>query len=151
MEKSMEQNKYGHRKMVVWQNCDRLSIMVYRMVKKIPNWNYKIIRQIEAAMDSVGSNFVEGYYSGQIPEYLRFLRYGKRSLGEVQERVRRCFLRGYFKSFEYDEFDDLSIKTMYLFDRLIYALEKKIKQGKRASEGIRGQKKRKMIDKAMRV
>jgi len=64
MEKSMEQNKYGHRKMVVWQNCDRLSIMVYRMVKKIPNWNYKIIRQIEAAMDSVGSNFVEGYYSG---------------------------------------------------------------------------------------
>jgi len=117
-------NRHGHRKMRVWQNLDILAPIVNRLVKKIPRSNYKLTRQIYDAMDSSGSNFVEGYYSGSIPEYLRFVRYGKRSLGEVQERIRRCFQRGYFHQDDYFEFDDLAIKTMYLFDRLIYSLKK---------------------------
>jgi len=135
-------NNYGHRKMRVWQNIDRLSLLVYGLVRKIPRSNYKLIRQIESAMDSVGANFVEGYYAGSILEYLRFCRYGKRSLGELQERLRRCYFRQYFRNQEYHEFDDLAIKTMYLFDRLIYALEKKAEEGVRRpqkwAEGKKG-------------
>ena len=119
-------NEHGHRKMRVWQNVDTLNPLVNNLVKKIPRSNYKLIRQIYDAMDSVGSNFVEGYYSGSILEYLRFLRYGKRSLAEVQERIRRCYQRRYFQEKEYLEFEDLAIKTMYLFDHLIRSLEKKI-------------------------
>ena len=122
---------HGHRKMVVWQNIDRLAPMVNELANKIPGSDYKLIRQIHSAMDSVGANFVEGYYSGSIPEYLRFIRYGKRSLGEVQERIRRCYQRGYFDRGKYLDFDDLSIKTMYLFDRLIFSLEKKGAEGRR--------------------
>jgi four helix bundle protein len=122
----MNNKPHGHRKMRVWQNIDRLGPIVNRLVKKIPRANFKLIRQIYDAYDSSGSNFVEGYYSGYIPEYIRFARYGKRSLGEVQERIRRCFQRGYFSNDEHFEFEDLAIKTMYLFDRLIASLEKKV-------------------------
>lgn len=119
-------SEYGHRKMRVWQNVDRLGPMVNRLLAKVPRAQYKLIRQIYDALDSVGTNFVEGYYSGSIPEYLRFIRYGKRSLAEVQERLRRCFQRGCFSADEHFEFEDLSIKTMYLFDRLICSLGKKL-------------------------
>lgn len=134
----MAEEKYGHRKMVVWQNIDQLCPIVNRLVDKIPKWHYKLAQQIEAAIDSVGSNFVEGYYCGSILDYLRFLRYAKRSLAEVQERVRRSYLRDYFQQHDYLIFDDLAIRTMYLFDRLIYALDKKAR-GKKAAEGIRRQ------------
>ena len=122
----MERKVYGHRKMRVWQNIDRLCVIVYRLVKKIPRSQYKLINQINSAMDSVGSNFVEGYYAGSIPEYLRFLRYSRRSLAEVQDRIRRCYQREYFSKNEHFEFDDLAIKTFYLFVRLIDSLEKKL-------------------------
>ena len=121
----MERGNYGHRKMRVWQNIDKLSVMVDNLVKKIPRAQFKLIGQINAAMDSTGSNFVEGYYSSSIPEYLRFLYYSKRSLAEVEQRIRRCYQRGYFFSQEYLEFDDLCIKTFYLTDRLIHSLKKK--------------------------
>ena len=82
--------KYGHNKMVIYRNIDQIDLMVQRnILPKIPKYKFKLIKQIDDASDSVGSNFVEGYYSGSIPEYLRFLRYSKRSLGEVQERVKR--------------------------------------------------------------
>jgi len=121
----METGNKGHRKMVVWQNIDKVSFLVNQLIKKIPYTQLRLIKQIISAMDSAGSNFVEGYYSSTIPEYLRFLHYSKRSLAEVQERIRRCFQRNYFSKTEYLEFDDWAIKTLYLFDRLIFSLTKK--------------------------
>jgi four helix bundle protein len=88
---------YGHRKMVVWQNIDRIDILVQDILKRIPRTEFKLRSQIDNASDSVGANFVEGYYSGSLAEYLRFLRYSKRSLAELQERVRRTWRKGYVK------------------------------------------------------
>jgi four helix bundle protein len=68
---------------------------------------------------------VEGYYSGALGEYIRFVKYAKRSLGELQERIRRVLRKGYIGQNEYAEFDDLAIKTMYLIDRLLKSLENK--------------------------
>lgn len=98
-------------------------------IKENPYHEFETCRQIDTASDSVGANFVEGYYSGSIPEYLRFLRYGKRSLGELHERVRRTLRKGYIGEEEFSQFADLAIRTMYLFDRLIRALS--LKYGKR--------------------
>jgi len=109
--------------MVVWQNIDKLDAMVQEIIKKIPKTKFKLIAQIDDASDSVGANFVEGYYSGSLAEYLRFLRYSKRSLGELQERIRRVLRKGYIIQEEYNEFDDLSTRTMYLLDRLMHSLQ----------------------------
>jgi len=115
----------GHEKMIVWQNMDNLDIMVQKILKKIPRYEMKMRSQIDNASDSVGANFVEGYYSGSIREYMRFLRYSKRSLGELRERVRRVKRKGYVVNGLYDEFDDCAIKTMYLIDRLMKSLHAK--------------------------
>ncbi|UCD04948.1 MAG: four helix bundle protein [candidate division WOR-3 bacterium] len=115
----------GHEKMVVWQNIDRLDIMVQKILKYIPKNQYKMRSQIDSASDSIGANFVEGYYSGALGEYIRFLYYSKRSLGELKERVRRVRRKGYIEDDVYSDFDDLSIRTMYLLDRLIGSLKNK--------------------------
>lgn len=78
-------NNYAHKKMIVWQSIDELDIIVQNILKLIPKNEFKLRSQIDNASDSVGANFVEGYYSGYIAEYLRFLRMSKRSNGELQE------------------------------------------------------------------
>jgi four helix bundle protein len=125
--KQESNKKYGHTKMIIYQNIDEIDMMVQReILPKTPRYNYKLRRQIDDASDSVGSNFVEGYYSGSIPEYLRFLRYSKRSVGELQERVRRCLRKKYIMADLYSRFEELVNKTMYLFNRLMTKLEEKL-------------------------
>ena len=111
--------------MIVWQNMDKLDILVQKILEKIPIYSFKMKSQIDNASDSTGANFVEDYYSGSLAEYLRFLRYSKRSLGELRERVRRVKRKGYIIDGVYDEFNDCAIKTMYLLDRLILSLRNK--------------------------
>ncbi len=117
--------RVGHERMIVWQNIDKLDILIQKILKKIPRYEFKMKSQINNASDSIGANFVEGYYSGSLAEYLRFLRYSKRSLGELRERVRRVKRKGYMEDGTYEKFTDCAIKTMYLLDRLILSLRKK--------------------------
>ena len=117
----------SHVKMIIYQNIDKIDMIVQRKIlPKIPKYNKILREQIDSASDSIGANFVEGYYSGSIREYLRFLNYSKRSLGELQERVRRCLRKNYIDIILYKEFEDLVNQTMYLFNRLMKALEKKL-------------------------
>ena len=117
----------GHTNMVIYRNIDAVDIIVQQeILPKIPKYNRIIKEQIDSASDSVGANFVEGYYSGSIKEYLRFLNYSKRSLGELQERVRRCLRKKYLDDTLYKKFEDLVNQTMYLFSRLMKALEAKL-------------------------
>lgn len=115
----------GYKKMIVWQSIDELDMIVQSVLKKIPKNEFKIRSQIDNASASVGANFVEGYYSGFLPEYIRFLTYSRRSLGELQERVRRVLRKGYIVEIEYGKFDERACKTMYLLNRLIYSLKDK--------------------------
>ena len=126
--------------MIVWQSIDELDILVQDILCNVPRNEFKMRSQIDNASASVGANFVEGYYSGFLPEYIRFLTYSRRSLGELQERVRRVLRKGYinerhllptdltapvFFELKYSEFDERACKTMYLLNRLIYSLEEK--------------------------
>ena len=123
----MEKLKYGHEKMVIYQNIDRIDFMIQReILPQIPRYLIKTREQIDSASDSIGSNFVEGYYSGSIKEYLRFLRYARRSMGELKERVRRCLRKNYISLQLYNSFEALVNQTAYLFSRLMQSLEAKI-------------------------
>ncbi|MEO0136383.1 MAG: four helix bundle protein [candidate division WOR-3 bacterium] len=113
----------GHERMIVWQNIDRLDSYVQFLLKKLPKYEYKLKSQIDDASDSIGANFVEGYYSGSLSEYLRFLHYSRRSAGELKERIRRVLRKGYISEIEYERFNKLATGTMYLLDRLILSLK----------------------------
>lgn len=140
MDDAPRNKPFGHRQMIVWQNADRLDVLVQKILNKIPKHEFEMRAQIDSCSDSIGANFVEGYYSGSLGEYIRFCRYSKRSLGELQERMRRVLRKGYITQDEYTEFDDLAIKTMYLFDRLINSLEKKREGHKTQTESVKRNK-----------
>jgi four helix bundle protein len=115
----------GHKNMIVWQSIDELDMIVQKILKMLPSNEYKMRSQIDNASDSVGANFVEGYYSGFLSEYIKFLSYSRRSLGELQERIRRVLRKGYIDETEYEKFDERASKTMFLLNRLMYSLKKK--------------------------
>ena len=118
---------YGHKKMKVWQNADRLDFLVQQYLKRIPRHEARLREQIDSASGSVTANFAEGYYSGSLLEYIKFFRYSKRSCGELNEHIRRVNRKGCISDSEYAVFDQLASQTMYLFNRLLYALENKLK------------------------
>jgi len=126
------EKEYGHKKMKVWQNADRMDILVQNILRKIPRNEQRLREQIDSASGSVTANFVEGYYSGSLPEYIKFIRYSKRSCGELNEHVRRVYRKSYISESEFGFFDKLAGQTMFLLNRLTYALENKQKGGKNA-------------------
>jgi four helix bundle protein len=119
--------EYGHKKMKVWQNADKLDIFVQQFLRRIPRHEARLREQVDSSSGSITANFVEGYYSGSLPEYIKFIRYSKRSCGELNEHIRRVNRKGYILDNEYALFDQLAGRTMYLFNRLLYALENKLK------------------------
>ena len=122
-----EGSKFGHRKMIVWKNLDEIERLVRTQIfHHIPSNNFSLRDQIDRATSSCVANFIEGYYSGTLKEYLRFLGYSRRSLAELQDWVRRVYYKGLITKTLYDQFDDLAIRTMYLHSRLIYALRNKL-------------------------
>lgn len=122
----MENSEYGHKKMRVWQNLDRIEAMVQKdLLPHVPHNCFQLRDQIDRACSSSVANFIEGYYSGALKEYVRFLGYSKRSLAELQDWIRRIFHQSYISNDLYNEFDDLLIKTMFLTNRLINALKAK--------------------------
>lgn len=131
--------------MIVWQMADKLDVIVQEILCCIPKREFKLRSQINNASDSVGSNFVEGYYSGSLAEYIRFNRYGKRSLAELLERVRRTLRKGYILPILFERFEDCAIKTMYLFDRLIRSLENKLSKEKEESKQKKVEKGRRRL------
>jgi four helix bundle protein len=125
--KGVEGNNYGHRKMIVWQNLDAIEMMIQRKILPlIPKNQFNIIDQMDRACSSSVANFIEGFYSGSIKEYLRFLGYSRRSLAELQDWVRRGYIKQFIPENIYLDFDDLLLKTHYLINRLIFALKRKI-------------------------
>lgn len=122
---SKNNSHQNHEKMIVWQSADQLDIIVQKILRKIPKFEYKLKEQMDSASDSIGSNFVEGFYSGSINEYIKFCRYSRRSCGELQERVRRALRKNYVCQEEFERFNKRAIITGYLFDRLINSLQVK--------------------------
>jgi len=121
--KNKHQLNYGnHEKLIAWQMADKLDEIIQEILRAVLKNEFVIRRQLDSASDSVGANIVEGYYSGSIPEFIRFLRYARRSCGEVQERVARIKRKRLITDDLYETFKPQCIKTGYIIDRLISSL-----------------------------
>lgn len=71
-----------------WQLARQLTRKVYRMTKK-PRFarDYELKGQIQSAAGSSMHNIAEGFDSETNMEFIRFLRYAKRSCTEVQSEL----------------------------------------------------------------
>ena len=71
-----------------WQLARELTRKVYELTKK-PKFSrdFGLKRQIQEAAGSSMHNIAEGFDSETNPEFIRFLRYAKRSCTEVQSEL----------------------------------------------------------------
>ena len=88
-----------------WQLARELTQKVYRLTKK-PGFakDYGLKRQIQDAAGSSMHNIAEGFDSETNAEFIRFLRYAKRSCTEVQSELYVALDEEYIS---YNEFKDV--------------------------------------------
>ena len=82
------ESRPGGKDIEAWQLARELTRKVYRLTKK-PGFakDYGLKRQMQDAAGSSMHNIAEGFDSETNAEFMRFLRYAKRSCTEVQSKL----------------------------------------------------------------
>ena len=95
-----------------WQLARELTRKVYRLTKK-PRFtkDYGLKRQIQDADGSSMHNIAEGFDSETNAEFIRFLRYAKRSCTEVQSELYLAVDKEYISQNEFKDVYEQSRRT----------------------------------------
>jgi len=95
-----------------WQLARELTRKVYGLAKKpVFAKDYGLKKQIQNAAGSSMHNIAEGFDSETNPEFIRFLRYAKRSCTEVQSELYLALDEEYISSDEFQETFELAGRT----------------------------------------
>lgn len=108
-----------------WQLARELTHKVYQLTKK-PEFNkdFGLKNQIRAASGSSMHNIAEGFDAESNAEFIRFLRYAKRSCSEVQSELYVALDEGYLSEVEFNDTYDLAAKTRAAIRGFINYLKK---------------------------
>ena len=88
-----------------WQLARQLTQQVYKQTNKEPfSRDFGLKDQIQRASGSIMHNIAEGFDSESNAEFMRFLRYSKRSCSEVQSQLYVALDNNYITS---DEFNSI--------------------------------------------
>lgn len=118
-----------------WQLARELTRKVYSLTKK-PEFakDYGLKKQIQNAAGSSMHNIAEGFDAETNPEFIRFLRYAKRSCTEVQSELYLALDEKYISSNEFKETYELASRTRAAVRGFINYLKKFKQQNKVISE-----------------
>lgn len=95
-----------------WQLARELTRKVYKLAKKAQfAKDYTLKGQIQDAAGSAMHNVAEGFDSESNREFIRFLRYAKRSCTEVQSELYVALDEQYITSMEFQEVYDYAGRT----------------------------------------
>ena len=95
--------------------------------------DFELKRQIQAAAGSSMHNIAEGFDSGSNNEFMRFLRYAKRSCTEVQSQLYIALDQAYVSKVEFEKTYEMASETRATIHGFIsylssYEAEKKTSQ-----------------------
>jgi four helix bundle protein len=108
-----------------WQLARELSRMVYRLTRNaVFDKDFGLKRQIQQAAGSSMHNIAEGFDSETNSEFVRFLRYAKRSCSEVQSELYVALDEAYISKAEFDEAYEHARRTRAAIRGFINYLEK---------------------------
>ena len=95
-----------------WQLARELTRKVYDLTKK-PKFarDFGLKRQVQEAAGSSMHNIAEGFDSETNPEFVRFLRYAKRSCTEVQSELYVALDQQYITDVEFQDVYDHAGRT----------------------------------------
>jgi four helix bundle protein len=95
-----------------WQLARELTRKVYRLTKKLGfTKDHGLKRQIQDAAGSSMHNIAEGFDSETNAEFMRFLRYAKRSCTEVQSELYVALDEEYISANEFKDVYEQARKT----------------------------------------
>ena len=95
-----------------WQLARELTQKVYHLTKKTEfSRDFGLRGQIQDAAGSSMHNIAEGFDSETNPEFIRFLRYAKRSCTEVQSQLYVALDQQYIANAEFQEVYDHAGRT----------------------------------------
>ena len=108
-----------------WQLARELTQKVYHLTRK-PEFSkdFGLKNQIRDAAGSSMHNIAEGFDSESNAEFIRFLRYAKRSCTEVQSELYVALDEGYISSKEFNETYKLAGRTRAAIRGFINYLKK---------------------------
>jgi len=111
-----------------WQLARELTRKVYGLTKKTEfAHDFGLKRQIQNAAGSSMHNIAEGFDAETNPEFIRFLRYAKRSCTEVQSELYVALDQQYIMNAEFQDVYDHAGRTRAAirgFIRYLIAYEK---------------------------
>ncbi|HEX2959640.1 MAG TPA: four helix bundle protein [Chitinispirillaceae bacterium] len=95
-----------------WQSARELTHKIYALTKKTMfALDYGLKKQIQDAEGSTMHNIAEGFDSETNPEFIRFLRYAKRSCTEVQSELYVALDQQYITHAEFQDAYDHAGRT----------------------------------------
>jgi four helix bundle protein len=108
-----------------WRLARELTRKVYRLTKKTEfSKDYGLKRQIQEASGSSMHNIAEGFDSDTNAEFIRFLRYAKRSCTEVQSELYVALDEEYISAYEFKEVYEQAGRTRAAVHGFIKYLKK---------------------------
>lgn len=108
-----------------WQLARELTSKVYRLTKKTNfEKDYGLKRQIQEAAGSAMHNIAEGFDSETNAEFIRFLRYAKRSCTEVQSELYVALDEAYISKSEFEDVYEQARRTRAAIRGFINYLKK---------------------------
>lgn len=108
-----------------WQLARALTQMIYRLTRKAGfGKDLGLKRQIQQSAGSAMHNIAEGFDSETNSEFVRFLRYAKRSCSEVQSELYAALDEAYITEVEFKEAYEQARRTRAAIRGFISYLEK---------------------------
>lgn len=117
-----------------WQEARKFVNLIYEVVRNERfNKDYRLMDQITGAAVSVMNNIVEGFASQSNIEFVRFLRYSRRSVSEVQSCLYVCLDQQYIEGTVFKKAYEQGEKTRQVIDGLIrYLRTQRAKRSQRS-------------------
>lgn len=107
-----------------WQEARRLTQSIYGYIKRPVFYrDSRLSNQVTGAAISIMNNICEGFDSGSNGEFIRFLRYSRRSCSEVQNCLYVALDQEYINNEEFQETYEHCEKVRMIIDGLIRYLK----------------------------
>jgi len=118
-----------------WQEARILVNMIYEAIRNSPEFqkDFRLVSQYTAAGVSVMNNTAEGWASQSNAEFVRFLRYSRRSAAETQNCSYVALDQEYISQTTFQEIYDQALKTIKIIDGLIRYLRSTQSKNKKRS------------------
>ena len=118
-----------------WQEARILVNMIYEAIRNSPEFqkDFRLVSQYTAAGVSVMNNTAEGWASQSNAEFVRFLRYSRRSAAETQNCSYVALDQEYISQTSFQELYDQALKTIKIIDGLIRYLRSTLPKNKKRS------------------